>query len=86
MDQHELARILKNFHAYGKKRGDATLMVHLFSIRYAQELHKWSVEEIRKLADIPNLDATITDGRKLAPYVSITGYGEKLLDRLSRTE
>lgn len=72
MTPRELADILTQMHRDAPK-GHATTMVHLFGIRYFEEIHdcQGSVKEIVRLSKIPNsYNREVREGIRLARYVS----------------
>ena len=70
MTVDEAARILRDMYD-GASLGDKTVTVHLFAIRYGQDIRasRLSVQEISELALKKDYVATINDGIKLAKYV-----------------
>lgn len=72
MDVYEAAQRLKDMVQEGEATRRKALMVHLFGIKYAQELHQLNVREVVDLADLKYTWATeIQKGMKLAEYVEI---------------
>ena len=71
MDDTELAAILRDMFRrapYGKKE----LAVHLFGIKYADELWRGRVANIARLSGLPTgYDGLVNYGRNLAPYVDL---------------
>ncbi len=76
MTNQELAHILNDMYNDGSKKGEATTMVRLFGIKYADEL-TLNNEELKKLAKLANLKESyateIYKGIKLAKYVIVKG-------------
>ncbi|PTW47797.1 HTH-like domain-containing protein [Rhodovulum kholense] len=71
MQVHELASILSKGYLSAAP-GEAVLSIHLFGIRYAEELKGHSLPEILALADLPKSYGTeIRKGMRLAEYVEI---------------
>ena len=71
MTTAEAAAKLNCAYTKGKKRGHAALCVHLFAIKYADELANLPIKEVATLAGIPGYAAEINKGRNLAGYVDI---------------
>ena len=74
MTVDEAARMLKEMYAVGatKGRGRATTGIHLFGIKYADELSGLSVKEIVLKAGISDKYVTeVNKGRRLAEYVKV---------------
>ena len=71
MTVDEAAAKLKDAHRKGKKRGKAALCVHIFGIKYADELAGLSIKEVATRAGIPGYAAEVNKGRNLAEYVDL---------------
>lgn len=72
MTVEKAAKILGCAYRKGKERGQAALRVHLFGIKYADELANISSREVVSRAGIPRGYAVEIDkGRNLAEYVDI---------------
>lgn len=67
----EAALKLKRAHERGKRRGQTALHIHLFGIKYADDLRSLSIKEVVNRAGIPNYTSEISKGRNLAEYVQI---------------
>lgn len=73
MTINELGNALSNIY-HNAPKGEAVAMIHLFGIKYAQELKqsRFSKKEIARTANIPESFGTeISKGAKLARYVTI---------------
>ncbi len=71
--EFELANILKEMYD-SAGRGDQVAMIHLFSIKYANELEQRGISkvEILKYAELPSTYQTeISKGIKIAKYVDV---------------
>ena len=64
---------LKRAYERGSRRGQIALHIHLFGIKYADDLRSLSVREVVNRAGIPDYVAEINKGRNLADYVEIKG-------------
>ncbi len=64
--------------------GQQSLMIHLFGIRYANEIKQTRVRasELMVLAGLPKLGPTLNSGVRMAPYVTLTPEAVRLLERL----
>ena len=71
MTVEELAAKLKCVYRKGKENEQAALRVHLFGIKYADELAGLSIKEVATQAGIPGYAAEVNKGRNLAGYVDI---------------
>ena len=71
MTVEDAAKILRCAYRKGKERGHAALCVHLFGIKYADELANLSIKEVATRAGIPGYAAEVNKGRNLAGYVDI---------------
>ena len=71
MTVDEAANILKCMYRNAPD-GKKALSVHIFGIKYADELAELSVNEVATRAEIPGYAAEINKGRNLAEYVKIT--------------
>ena len=70
MAPEELADILDRMYRCAS-RDDQVMMVHLFGIRYADEIGK-SASEIVRLSELPDrYDTQVRRGVRLARYVSL---------------
>ena len=69
----EAALELKRAYERGSRRGQTALHIHLFGIKYADDLRSLSIQEVVNRAGIPNYASEITKGRNLADYVEIKG-------------
>ena len=69
----EAALELKRAYERGSRRGQIALHIHLFGIKYADDLRSLSVREVVNRAGIPDYVAEINKGRNLAKYVQIKG-------------
>ena len=67
----EAALELKKSYERGKRRGQTALHIHLFGIKYADDLRSLSIREVVNRAGIPDYAAEINKGRNLAKYVQI---------------
>lgn len=70
----ELANELKNMYEKGIATKEQTTMIHLFGIKYAEEIRKngYIPREILKYSDMPeSYQVEINKGIKLAKYVEI---------------
>lgn len=73
MDENHLARKLEEMY-FGSKKGETATMVHLFGVKYAEEITacECSPKEIARLAGIPETYGTeINKGRNLSRYVVV---------------
>lgn len=73
MTLNELAAALADMY-HNAPKGEAVAMIHLFGIKYANELQqsKFSKKDIARAARIPESYGTeISKGIKLAPYVTV---------------
>ena len=71
MDLYELGNILNKMYSSAPK-GEAVAMIHLFGIKFSQEIKEldYSAKRIAKAADINESYGTeISKGVKLAQYV-----------------
>ena len=70
MTTEEAARILRQMYVQAP-RGNKTLAVHLFGIKYGWEIRnsRLSPAEISKEAGVGRWEPTINDGIKLGTYV-----------------
>ena len=71
MTTAEAALKLKKAYDRGKRRGQIALHIHLFGIKYADDLRSLSISEVVNRARIPDYVAEINKGRNLAGYVDI---------------
>ena len=71
MTVEKAAEILGCVYNKGKEREQAALRVHLFGIKYADELANLSIKEVATRAGIPGYAAEVNKGRNLAGYVVI---------------
>ena len=72
MTVEEAAAKLKCAYDLGKRRGQIPVHIHLFGIKYADELRALSIREVVRRAEIPpGYAAEIIKGRNLAGYVDI---------------
>ena len=72
MTANELGSILKNM--YENSKGDKTAMIHLFGIKYADEIrnNSYTPRELLQIAQMPeSYFAEINKGIKLAKYVIV---------------
>ncbi len=73
MNENDLSEKLKKMY-FDSKKGETATMVHLFGVKYAQEITECecSPKDIAKLAGIPETYGTeINKGRNLARYVVV---------------
>lgn len=73
MEDHELARILRNMYE-NAKRNEAVCQINLFGIMYAEKIKKsgCSVKRIVELSGIrQGYLSEITKGMKLSKYVTV---------------
>ena len=70
MTVEELADILRCVYKNAPDR-EIALRVHLFGIKYADELANLSIKKVATLAGIPGYAAEVNKGRNLAGYVKI---------------
>lgn len=70
MTVEKAAKILKCVYDNAPE-GEKALRVHLFGIKYADELAGLSIKEVANLAEIPGYAAEVNKGRNLAGYVDI---------------
>ena len=75
----EAALELKKAYELGKRRGRIALHIHLFGIRYADDLRSLSLREVVKRAGVPNYVSEINKGRNLAEYVQLKEDAESWL-------
>ncbi|WP_295763239.1 hypothetical protein [uncultured Oscillibacter sp.] len=71
MTLNELSSALKEMYATASK-GEQTTMIHLFGIRYSNEIQEadYSPKDILQMAGLPSSYVTeINKGIRLAPYV-----------------
>ncbi len=81
----ELAEVLRNMWESAPK-GDKSLMVHLFGIRYANELEGMDLAALAELAGLSrSMETEIRKGRNLAQYVAEKqkANGNRTLDELA---
>ena len=72
MTTGEAAVILRRMYERGRRLGEVSSYLHLFGIKYADELGNLSLPEVVKRADIPSSYPTeIYKGMKLSKYVEI---------------
>ena len=72
MTVEQAARILREMYDAGKHRGKQAAAIHLFGIKYANELRHLSIKDILVQADMPGSYHTeVSKGRKLAEYVEV---------------
>ena len=72
MTTGEAAVILRRMYERGRRLGEVSSYLHLFGIKYADELGNLSLSEVVKRADIPSSYPTeIYKGMKLSKYVEI---------------
>ena len=72
MTTGEAAVILRQMYDRGRRLGEVSSYLHLFGIKYADELSNLSLPEVVKRADIPSSYPTeIYKGMKLSKYVEI---------------
>ena len=72
MTTEQAARILRRMYDRGRQLGEVSSYLHLFGIKYADELDTLSLPEVVKRADIPSSYPTeIYKGMKLSKYVEI---------------
>lgn len=70
MTVEKAAKILKCVYRKAPE-GEKALRVHLFGIKYADELADLSIKEVATRAGIPGYAAEVNKGRNLAGYVDI---------------
>ena len=76
MDEIQLAAELRRMYD-GAKRNEAACQVHLFGIRYAEELQQDQIKRILKLSGLSSgYLSEISKGIKLAQYVTLREGGE----------
>ena len=72
MTIEQAARILRKMYDIGRQRREVSAYIHLFGIKYADELSSLSRPEIVRLAGLPPAHSTeIYKGMKLSKYVEI---------------
>ena len=70
MNETEAAKLLRASYDEAEVRLEQTTAIHLFGIRYAEELVGLSLENILKQAEMPaSYKTEIRKGMKLARYV-----------------
>jgi 5-methylcytosine-specific restriction protein B len=68
----EASKILAQMYAHGAATGEKAVSIHLFGIKYANEIRDMSAKEIVIGADLPKSYKTeIRKGINLAKYVEI---------------
>ncbi len=72
MSEKHLGELLRESYD-SARRNEAVLQIHLFAIRYAEEITKnhYSVKAIAEAAGMPGYVAELSKGIKLAEYVEI---------------
>lgn len=72
MSEHELGELLRQSYD-SAKRNEAVLQIHLFAIRYAEEIidNQYSVKAIAQEAGMPGYVAELSKGLKLAKFVDV---------------
>lgn len=72
MTPHELIAILERMYREGKAKREAVLMIHLFGIKYADEIRACG-ESLHRIAELatghPSYGTEINKGMSLARYV-----------------
>ncbi len=68
MELQELADILRERYDTAPE-GEKVVRVHLFGIKYAEELRSFSPGRVAKVAGVPAVSNEISKGRNLAKYV-----------------
>ena len=72
MTTEQAARILRRMYDRGRQLEEVSAYLHLYGIKYAEELNSLSLPEVVKRADIPSSYPTeIYKGMKLSKYVEI---------------
>ena len=74
MTSEELAKKLSEMYTAGAKRKEKATMVHLFSIKYAEEINQCGVSsaDIAALAKIPaSYGSEIRKGINLSKYIQV---------------
>ena len=73
MTENELGNKLKELYNDVENTRDKTVRLTLFGIEFAEEINnnKLNINEILKIAGIPNYNATINNGIKLSRYVKL---------------
>lgn len=72
MNEEQAARILHQTYIQAEADRNQTTAIHLFGIRYADELAELSIREILERANMPASYITeIRKGMRLAAYVTI---------------
>ena len=80
-----LARILRNVRADGESDWAMARNIHLFSIRYADDLTKVNLKELVTLAGVPDsYDREISKGIRLREYVGLTNAAIRILETADR--
>ena len=73
MTVDEAAQILRKMYEDGSRMHRSVAAIHLFGIKYADELHRLPIGEIVLRAGLPESYKTeISKGRNLAEYVTVT--------------
>lgn len=70
MTVEEAARVLRNVYD-SPPGGRKSTAIHLFGIKYANELRSLSIREVVNRSGIPDYVAEINKGRNLAEYVKL---------------
>ena len=70
MTVEEAAAILECVYKNAPDR-EIAVRIHLFGIKYADDLHSLSIREVVELAGVPDYVTEIGKGRNLARYVDI---------------
>lgn len=74
MNVHEASKILAEMYADGAQRSEKALSIHLFAIKYADEIREMRPEDIVNGAGLPKSYPTeIRKGINLAKYVEVKG-------------
>ncbi len=81
----DLVRILRNAYSDGEPESNQVRNVHLFAIRYADELSRISKEELMRRAQIGLSGPTeINQGLKLSNCVGLTNDAIRMLEEADR--
>lgn len=82
MTYDEAASILKKMYD-GAQRGEQALKIHLFAIKYANEIENLTPAEIAERAGLSrSYGVEINKGRNLAKYVELKSDSKNLFDRI----
>ncbi|MDX8340541.1 hypothetical protein SLH46_15180 [Draconibacterium sp. IB214405] len=69
MTEKELSEKLADMY-FNAMKGEAVSMIHLFGIKYAEEIRNYSIKEIIEMSGLnPSYGTEVSKGMKLAKYV-----------------